>query len=244
MKSSEISVIIPSYNEVMNIAILVKGISEELPAAKIVIVDDSNLIENNKLKKIVKGKRNIFLISRLKKSGRGSAVLDGFGETLKDKKIKYFFEMDSDLAHDSREMKRFTKKINGGDFDLIIGSRYLPGGRIINIAPNRTVMSRLINKFLYYWLGIHISDHTSGFRLYNRRAVKFLLKTKIKSKGFITLSETAYKLYLGNFKIGEVPITWNFRKYGKSNVSIKELINSLAFVIRMRFERQTKPLLA
>lgn len=231
---NNIAIVIPSYNEVKNVSILIKGISKELPGVKIFIVDDSLPKENKKLKKILKGKKNMILISRLKKGGRGSAVLDGFREVLKDKNIGYVFEMDSDLAHDPKEMKRFIQKIDKEKYDLIIGSRYLPGGKIKNISVNRTIMSRVINKFLYYWLGIHLSDHTSGFRLYSRKAVAFLIKTKIKSKGFITLSETAYKLYLSQFSIGEVPITWNYRKYGKSNVNSKELLNSLFFVVRMR----------
>lgn len=117
------------------------------------------------------------LISRLKKGGRGSAVLEGFRDALKDKSIGYVFEMDSDLAHDPKEMERFIKKKDEGVYDFIIGSRYLPGGKIINIAPSRTIMSRLINKFLYYWLGIHLSDHTSGFRLYKRNSIE----TKIQN---------------------------------------------------------------
>lgn len=237
MKNEEFVIIVPSYNEVKNVAILIKKIDRDFPNTKIFIVDDSNLNENKKLKKIISRRRNITLISRLKKLGRGSAVFDGFKEAIKNKNIKFIFEMDSDLAHDPKEMSRFIKKINSEEFDLIIGSRYLPGGRIMNIAPNRTIASRLINKFLYYWLGIGLSDHTSGFRLYNRRAIEFLLNRGIKSKGFITLSETAYILYLGNFKIGEVPITWNYRKYGKSNVNTMELIRSLVFVIKLRFAK-------
>lgn len=232
----DIAVIIPSYNEVENLSILTKGIFNQLPGVKIIIVDDSSPKENEKLKKIVKNLKNVTLISRLKKAGRGSAVLDGFKVAIKDKATNYFFEMDSDLAHDPKEMNRFMDKKNSGYYDLIIGSRYLPGGKIINIAPNRTIMSRIINIFLYYWLGIHISDHTSGFRLYSKKAVKFLLGIELKSVGFITLSETVYKMHLKGFKIGEVPITWNFRVYGKSNVNPSELINSLVFVLKMRVE--------
>ena len=231
-----IAVVIPSYNEVKNIGILIKGIFKELPGVKIIIVDDSSKSENEKLKLMVKSKGRVVLISRLKKGGRGSAVLEGFREVLKDKATEYVFEMDSDLAHDPKEMGRFIKKKNEGTCDFIIGSRYLPGGKIINIAPNRTIMSRLINKFLYYWLGIHLSDHTSGFRLYSRRAVEFLVKAKLKAKGFIALSESAYKLYLAGFKVKEVPITWNFRIYGKSTVNGKELFNSLSFVLAMKLE--------
>ena len=231
---NNLAIVIPSYNEVKNVTILIKGIKRGFPAAEIIIVDDSLPKENGKLKRVLKNKKNIILISRLKKAGRGSAVLDGFRKALKDKNIEYVFEMDSDLAHDPKEMTRFIEKKNNGKYDLIIGSRYLPGGRIKNIAANRTIMSRVINKFLFYWLGMHLTDHTSGFRLYSRKAVKFLVNSRIQSKGFITLSETAYKLYLKKYPIGEVPITWNYRIYGKSNVNLKELFNSLFFVIKMR----------
>lgn len=235
MKSnSDIAVIIPSYNEVENLSILIKSINKELFGSKIIIVDDSSSLENTKLRKIVKRRKNVTLISRFKKVGRGSAVIDGFRMALRDKNIRYFFEMDSDLAHDPKEFERFLDRTKEDSYDLIIGSRYLPGGKIIHIAPNRTIMSRLINKFLYYWLGIHLTDYTSGFRLYSRRAVEFLVKTKLESRGFITLSETAYRLHKAGFKISEVPITWNFRIYGKSNVNLNELINSFTFVIEMR----------
>lgn len=226
----------PSYNESANIKTLVFNIRKFLQDSEIVIVDDSRKEENDKIKKILKNKKNIILISREKKGGRGSAIMDGFKEALKDKAIKYIFEMDSDLAHDPKEFSRFIKKKEYNKYDLIIGSRYLPGGRIINIPPNRTIMSRVINKFLFYWLGMHLSDHTSGFRLYSRKAVEYLIRTKLKSKGFIALSESAYKLFLAGYKITEVPITWNYRRFGKSNVNLKELSKSMFFVIYLRLE--------
>lgn len=234
MKNKNIAVVIPSYNEVKNISILMKGIYKWLPDAKIIIVDDSSIDENKKLIGITKNKKDIILISRLKKLGRGSAVIEGFRQALKNKSIEYVFEMDSDLAHDPQEFSRFIDKLSSKKYDLIIGSRYLPGGRIKNIAKNRTILSRVINVFLRYWLGIHVSDFTSGFRLYSRGGVKYLTQTKIKAKGFITLSEVLYKLYRKGFDISEVPITWNFRKYGKSNVNSSELFNSLYFVLKMR----------
>lgn len=237
VNNSNIAVVIPSYNEVKNLSILIAGINKELTGSKIIIVDDSLVKENLKLKSIVKKYKNVFLISRQKKLGRGSAVLEGFSHAIRNKSIKYVFEMDSDLAHDPKEMIRFIKKEEKTKSDLIIGSRYLSGGRIINISPNRTIMSRVINKFLYFWLGMHLTDHTSGFRLYSRASVEYLLNIKIKSKGFITLSEVAYKLYLADFKISEVPITWNYRIYGKSNVNTSELINSLIFVLKMKFDK-------
>ena len=230
------AIVTPSYNESKNIAILLNRIEESLPGSKIIIVDDSSTKENGKIKIIVKNKKNVILISRLQKKGRGSAILDGFKVALEDKKIDYFFEMDSDLAHDPKEFIRFIDKVNKHPYDLVIGSRYKQGGKIIHIAFYRTIMSRAINIFLYFWLGIHISDHTSGFRLYKRKTVEYLLSINLKSKGFITLSEIVYKLHKAGFSIAEVPITWNFREFGKSNVNYLELLNSLSFVVKMRFE--------
>lgn len=234
MKNNKvISIVIPSYNEVRNISILIKKINYYLPGSNIVIVDDSSVEENIRLKESIDTKK-ILLISRLKKMGRGSAVLAGFKKALQNKNVEYIFEMDSDLAHDPKEFKRFINEINVYPYDLVIGSRYKSGGKIVNISPNRTIMSRLINNFLYFWLNIKISDYTSGFRLYSRRSVEYILKRKLQASGFISLSEIAYLLYKNGYSISEVPITWNFRRYGKSNVNIKELISSLMFVIKLR----------
>jgi dolichol-phosphate mannosyltransferase len=219
MKKNNFAIVIPSYNESKNIRILIKKINIELSNSSIIIVDDSSFEEREKIKKIVKNYKNVKLITRPKKSGRGSAVLLGFKEATKSIGINYVFEMDSDLAHDPKEFKRFLNEINVFPYDLIIGSRYKSGGKIINISTNRTIMSRIINNFLYIWLGIKISDYTSGFRLYSRSALEYLAKTKIESKGFITLSEVAYKLSKKGFKISEVPITWNYRNSGRGKIN-------------------------
>lgn len=236
MNKLKLAIVMPSYKEEENIRILIKKIRLELPYAKIIIVDDSDILVNKKIKKIVALDKNIILISRFKKLGRGSAIIQGFKEALKDNKIKYVFEMDSDLAHDPKEFIRFLEKIKFHGYDLVIGSRYLPGGKIKNIAKNRTIPSKIINKFLRLWLNINISDFTSGFRLYSRSAIKKIVSSKIKSNGFITLSETLYIIKTAGLSITEVPITWNYRIHGKSNVNANEFIVSLYFVLKMRIE--------
>ncbi|MCL5432746.1 MAG: glycosyltransferase, partial [Patescibacteria group bacterium] len=106
MKNKFFVFIIPSYNETKNLKILIERIKKSLPGSKIVVVDDSPLNENEKLKSALKSYKNITIISRFKKSGRGSAVILGFKEALKDKNIKYLFEIDSDLAHNPEEVER------------------------------------------------------------------------------------------------------------------------------------------
>lgn len=233
-RAKSFAIIIPSYNEIKNIEILIKKIKLVLPNAKVFIIDDSNTQVNSEIKKIINIHKQITLISRHSRLGRGTAIIRGFKEALKYNSIKYIFEMDSDLAHNPREFKRFIKKMGKGNFDLIIGSRYLSGSRIVNIAKNRTILSRIINIFLRIWLGVGASDFTSGFRLYSRKCANLIIASNIRSTGFITLSEILYKVNNARLSIAEVPITWNYRLHGKSNVNLRELMISLYFVIKMR----------
>lgn len=238
MKKLNINIIIPSYNESRNISMVIQGIRRELPNSKIIFVDDSSELENKKINKIIKKFKNIDLISRGKKLGRGSAVIEGFRFGLKYKNAQYFFEMDSDLAHEPKQFKRFIKKILEKNVDLVIGSRYMQGGKIINVSIVRKILSRIINRFLYLMLGIKLTDYTDGFRLYKRNAVEFIVKSKIKSTGFITLSEIVYKLNRNGFKIDEVPVSIYKRKHGKSTMGISELTRSLIFILRMKVEEE------
>lgn len=171
--------------------------------------------------------KNVQLISRDKKLGRGSAVIHGLRIAFRYKSINYFFEMDSDSAHNPKEAKAFLKAIGEKELDLIIGSRYLKGGKILNFSVRRILISLWANMFLRLWLGVGISDYTGGFRLYNRAAVEYLLKTKLEASGLISLSETLYFLHRGGFKIGEAPITVSARKEGKSTVNVFLLLYSL-----------------
>lgn len=229
------SVIIPSFNEAKNVQLLIKKIYMYLPDAKIVVVDDSNHIENERLKKNLKlENKSVMVVSRHKKLGRGSAVLDGMRKMLKDKSIKYFFEMDADLAHDPKDFQKFITSMILNKADLVIGSRYLSKSRIIKWPLKRLILSKIINFFINIWLGIKLSDYTNGFRLYNRKAVDFLTKINLKEKGFIALSEIAFKLKKGNFKIVEVPISFTDRKYGQSSAGLLEFLTSLVGIIRIK----------
>lgn len=230
----KIAIVIPSYREVNNILVITKKIRQILPQAKVIIVDDSPRSENQKITKIVEKIKNVTLISRFKKLGRGSAIISGFIEALKDLDVNYIFEMDSDLAHNPEEIPRFLDKINKNSFDVVLGSRYIKGGKTINNVLIRIILSKIINLFLRLWLNIKLTDFTGGFRIYNRKAVEFLSRIELKAKGFIMLSETIFLLDKNAFKIGEVPITVSIKKEGKSNADINEFLTSLVFVIKMR----------
>lgn len=233
-----IGISIPSYNESANIIILIEQISANLPNVSIVVVDDSGPMENRRLTKALSSKeikrKKIILISRLKKSGRGSAVMVGLKELVKDKNIRYFFEMDADLSHNPKEFKIFLDAIKLRDVDAIIGSRYLQKSKTIKWPLWRLVLSRIYNIFINLWLGLNLSDYTNGFRLYNRNTVEFLIGLRLREKGFIALSEIAYRLKTNGYKIIEIPTTFRDRKHGKSNAGLREYLSAIVGIIRIK----------
>ena len=230
---SMVAVIIPSYNESENLILLIPNILRILPNAQIIVVDDSIGKERMNTENICKrDKAHITYVSRNKKLGRGSAVIKGLKTALTNGSVQVFVEMDADLAHDPNEIPRLLSKIDKAD--MVIGSRYLKGSKIVKWPLSRLIQSKIINYLLKHWLGLHISDYTNGFRAYSRRACSYLSSIQLYEKGFISLSEIAYKLQKKGFTITEVPITFTDRKFGKSNANLKELITSLLGVIRIR----------
>ncbi len=236
-----INLIIPAYNESKNIPMVVKGIRKEFPNSRIIVVDDSLEPESRETRDVLKDFKNVDVISRKKKLGRGSAVIEGFKFGLKYKNAKYFYEIDADFSHDTTHLIRFLDKIQKDKFGMVVGSRYTKGGRTVNVSRKRKLLSKMINKFLLIMLDVRLSDYTSGYRLYDRKAVEYLARVKIKSTGFITLSEITYRLNKKGFKFGEVPVTISTRKYGKSTMGMRELIVSLVFIVKMKIEEEYLP---
>jgi dolichol-phosphate mannosyltransferase len=174
----------------------------------------------------------VAVLHRGAKKGRGSAVIDGLKYALKKYSIRYFLEMDADLAHAPEECRALIDA--SAHADMVIGSRYLKGSVIADWPMYRLVQSRIINFFLRYLLGLRLTDFTNGFRLYTRPVVEFLVRTPMKEKGFIALSEIAYKVQRHGFRIAEIPVSFKDRKFGSSNANIRELFASLIGAFRIR----------
>lgn len=228
------AVIIPAYRESDNLRVLLPRLLKTLPGASIVIVDDSEEPESERTAAVARGTqyRNIDIVRRGAKGGRGSAVFEGLEYALKKSYIRYFLEMDADLAHAPEECRDLIDA--AAQSDMVIGSRYLRESVIEDWPMQRLVQSRVINFFLRYLLGLHITDFTNGFRLYTRPVVEFLVKTPMREKGFIALSEIAYKVERHGFRISEIPVSFKDRKFGRSNVNIHELFMSLIGAFRIR----------
>ncbi|MDE2025559.1 MAG: glycosyltransferase [Patescibacteria group bacterium] len=230
----QLAIIIPSYNDVDNLPLVIESINTIAPLSEIIVVDDSANEEKKKLPALKKQFPNISILERKKKSGRGSAVLEGFRHALKNKHIEYVLEMDADTSHDPKDLPSFFAEREHAD--VIVGSRYLKDSKVINWPKKRLFLSRMINKMLLNnLLGLGLHDYTNGYRMYNRRAAEFLLTAPLHETGFLLLSETAYLLRKTGFTLKEVPITFTDRKFGKSSVKFTDLLENFFGAFRIRF---------
>jgi dolichol-phosphate mannosyltransferase len=235
-------IVIPSYNEKGNIERLIVELFNLPHSLDILVVDDDSPDGTGKLvAKIAEEEPRLKIIHREGKGGRGSATLDGFRYGLSQGgKYAYIMEMDADFSHSPTDLPRLVTRVK--EYDVVIGSRYLPESRVINWGLARTIFSHLANFYARSILSIPISDYTNGYRIYRREALAALDFDRIEEKGYIVLSETAYQLHLLGFHIDEVPITFVNRQRGESNLTFKEIYSAFFTVLRLwwRYRRFRK----
>lgn len=236
-KNTNLAIVIPTYNESENIEKLVRAIRKNISSGDyIFIVDDNSPDKTGRIAdKIAKKTRNIFVIHRTAKNGRGSAVIEGFKAATKYNP-SFFVEMDADFSHKPEDIPNLLAKTKEG-YEVVVGSRYIKGSQIKNWPPQRKVFSKLANLFAKSILNVPISDYTNGFRIYSKEAIDFLISQELFSKGYILLSETAYKLKNKGFTFGEIPIVFINRKRGQSNTNLSEIKNAFFGLIKIRFSK-------
>lgn len=228
---SKTLVIIPTYNEEENIARLVDTLFGLNLNLDILVVDDGNDGTANIIEERRKQIQNLFLIKRGSKGGRGKAVLEGIKFAL-EKNYGLIVEIDADFSHNPQELP--TLLAVSGDNTLVIGSRYARGSKIVGWPLKRRVFSKLANFYANLVLGIGLSDYTNGYRVYGRKAAEKIDFDKVRSSGYIVLSEIAYQLFKKGVKFVEVPTIFINRRQGVSNFSLKEIKESFLSVIIIR----------
>ncbi|MEK7571951.1 MAG: glycosyltransferase [Patescibacteria group bacterium] len=239
MKASllEIAIIIPTYNARGSIIALVKSIKQDAPHALVFVVDDNSPDGTGMLVKqhFAKDKKVTVLI-RKGKGGRGSAVIVGFKEALKNKDIQYFIEMDADLCHPPKYIPKMIAKCT--DADMVIVSKYLPQSTIAGLTLKRRLMSKLMNFGAKTILQVPITDYSNGYRCYTRPVVAYLVSQKLQAKGFVLLSEIVYRVYKKGFTIAEIPFDFKQQVIGNSNMNMQEVKEAIRTLLLLRFERQ------
>ncbi len=211
-------VILPTYNEAGNIL----GIAEKILSlgdyVHILIVDDNSLDGTREIagELTEKYKDRVFLLERPGKLGLGSAYVQGFRFAL-EKGYDYAFEMDSDWSHDPQEIPNLLEAAK--EADVIIGSRYIGGIRIMNWPLARLALSYSANAYACKMAGLTLSDCTSGFKCFSRKVLEALPLDKIVSNGYAFQIEVNFWCQRLGFKIKEIPIVFSERRSGASKMS-------------------------
>ena len=214
-------IIIPTYNELANAPILIERIFKHIPDAHILIIDDGSPDKTGEKIKELQSKHlsSLFLLERASKSGLGSAYRTGFAWGL-ERGYEELIEMDADLSHRVRDLKKMIDaKVLTPNTDLVIGSRWMPGGKTENWSKSRKLLSRTANLYVRMMLGMGIKDSTAGFRIYSSSILKNLNLEAIKSEGYSFQIEMTRAVHKLGGKIIEVPITFRERENGVSKMS-------------------------
>ncbi|MGE4160052.1 MAG: polyprenol monophosphomannose synthase [Planctomycetota bacterium] len=236
-------VVVPTFNEKDNVERLVTGLMALNPRPQVLYVDDSSPDGTaDEVERWGKTFPEVRVLRRLGKGGRGSACMAGFQrcfeQGLADDDV--VIEMDADMSHNPSQIPSFLSSIEAGA-DLVVGSRYLPGGRIENWPLARTVLSIWANRFAKVVLGMPLTDYTTGFRAYRGSTLRKLNFSQIHARGYIVLTEMAYQIHLAGGRLAEVPIVFVNRTRGESNLSLGEVVSAFTNVIRLRFDRFRHP---
>ncbi|MFQ5901682.1 MAG: polyprenol monophosphomannose synthase [Thermodesulfobacteriota bacterium] len=226
--------IIPTYNERENIEGLIRLILDlpSGPDLNIVVVDDNSPDGTGEIvDKLAKELPNVHLISRKKLKGRGTAGIEGFRYAL-SQGANYIIEMDADLSHHPKYIPLFINAIK--DCDVVIGSRFVKGGRDIDRGIVRRVITRLAGLYVRYLLGLRIKDVSSGYRCFRREVLEKVDVDNLISTGPSIVLEIIYNAAMNNFKIKEVPITFQDRRQGETKLDYITLLETMVMVLRLR----------
>jgi|TARA_B110000908_G_scaffold7170_1_gene8936 dolichol-phosphate mannosyltransferase len=233
----DVLIIIPTYNEIENIENIIISTFQLYSDISILIVDDNSPdLTYKKVQELeLKFSKQLFLLKRLKKEGLGTAYVEGFKWALK-KKFNYVFEMDADLSHNPKDIKRILEPMLINDYDMSIGSRYIKGINVVNWPLSRIILSYTASIYVRIITKMKIQDSTSGYVCYKKTVLESINLDTIKFSGYAFQIEMKYKAYLKNFKIIEVPIIFTDRKYGVSKLNGSIISEAIIGVLSMRIK--------
>jgi dolichol-phosphate mannosyltransferase len=224
-------IIIPTYNESMNVPVLIKRIFKHIPNSSILVIDDGSPDGTAEIvESLQKEFSNLHILKRKEKSGLGSAYRLGFAWGL-ERGFNELVEMDADMSHRVRDLSKMIEAKNSApETSLIIGSRWTKGGRTENWSKARELLSRSANLYVRFMLGMGVKDSTAGFRIYSVDILRKINLSAIRSEGYSFQIEMTQAVYALGGKIIEVPITFREREQGVSKMSKKIVKEAMVLV--------------
>lgn len=223
-----ILVVIPTYNESENIPRLIPLILEQTGGVEVLIVDDGSPDGTGDIvRSMGKSDPRVHLLERTGKMGLGTAYVAGFRYALAGN-YDYVFEMDADFSHNPKEIPAFLAKAH--DVDLVVGSRYTNGVRVLNWPMQRLLLSWTANIWTRFMTGLPLNDATGGFKCYRIAVLKGIDLDSIRSNGYAFQIEMSYKAWRKGFRLGEIPIVFLDRNAGTSKMS-KHIVYEAFFML-------------
>jgi dolichol-phosphate mannosyltransferase len=219
-------VIVPTYNETENVdALMARFLDAVDDSVHLLVIDDSSPDGTAAVVRILATARSgIFVIDRPGKQGLASAYVTGFRWAL-ERDYDAVVEMDADLSHDPAVVPALIAAL--GNADLVIGSRYVEGGRLVNWSRFRELLSKAGNVYARAWLGFDVRDSTSGFRAYRCETLAALDLETVRAEGYSFQIEMAYRIHRKGGRIAEIPITFTERRHGRSKLSRRIVVEAL-----------------
>ena len=230
----KVVIVIPTYNEYGNIQGIVDGVSEVLPRAELLFVDDSSPDgTGEKIRELASAHGNISLLQRPAKLGLGSAYLDAFREILTEKSSEIIVMMDGDLSHPISALPAMLPYLE--TYDLIVGSRYVDGGATKGLSFVRRLLSYFANKYVHFWLGTMVHDMTSGFMVMKADVLSNLNTQQHYSDGYAFSVELKYQINQMGCRVFEYPIVFTERAHGQSKLSFRVFLEAALLPLRIYF---------
>ncbi len=221
-------VIIPTYNESENVRGIVPAALAQSPAVDVLVVDDNSPDGTGDIvEAMAKAEPRIHLLRRAGKLGLGTAYIAGFKWGL-ERGYDFLMEMDADFSHDPREIPNFLKAIENAD--VVLGSRYKDGIRVVNWPLSRLVLSKGASLYVRWITGLPVMDPTGGYKCFRRVVLESMQLDNIRSNGYAFQVEMTYQAWMAGFRIVEIPITFTDRYAGKSKMSGKIVREALWMV--------------
>lgn len=233
-------VVIPTYDEAQNIELIVDRVRACVPELDVLVVDDSSPDGTGELaEKVARHDPHVRVLHREKKSGLGDAYLAGFTWALQ-RDYELIIAMDADGSHLPEQLPRLLEAIT--DADLVIGARWVPGGRVVNWPKRRELLSRGANAYANVALGIGVHDATAGFRVFRRTTLDSIDLTRVRSHGYCFQIDVTRRVAAAGLRIVEVPITFVERVHGESKMTGSIVREALVRVTQWGLQYRTRQL--
>ncbi|WP_239456624.1 polyprenol monophosphomannose synthase [Nocardioides solisilvae] len=218
--------VVPTYNEAANLEWIVSRLLRAQPEVHVLVVDDDSPDGTGKLAdELAAGDERVHVLHRTEKAGLGAAYLHGFRVAL-DLGFDVIGEMDADGSHQPEQLQLLLDALAAGA-DLVIGSRWVPGGSIVNWSKGRELLSRGGNLYTRILLGMPVRDATAGYRLFRRTTLEAIDLDAVQSTGYVFQTDMTHRTLRAGLSVVEVPIEFVERERGDSKMSRKVATESL-----------------